>query len=72
MKNTLIPLDMLWTDASGTITWIAGSVPPCTADPCPEYPPKAEASYVIELKDGFAKRHKLKVGDRVTLKGLTP
>jgi len=72
MKNTLIPLDMLWTDATGTITWIAESVPPCKADPCPEYPPKAEASYVIELKDGFAKRHALKVGDRVTLNRLAP
>ena len=70
MKNTLIPLDMVWTDTAGTITWIAERVPPCTADPCPEYPPKAEASYVIELKDGFASRHKLKVGDVVTLNRL--
>jgi uncharacterized membrane protein (UPF0127 family) len=70
MKNTLIPLDMLWTDTAGRITWIAEGVPPCKADPCPEYPPKAEASYVIELKDGFAKRHGLKVGDVVTLNRL--
>ena len=70
MKNTLIPLDMLWTDTTGKITWIAESVPPCKADPCPEYPPRAEASYVIEVAAGFAKRHKLKVGDVVTLNNL--
>jgi uncharacterized membrane protein (UPF0127 family) len=70
MKNTLIPLDMLWTDANGRITWIAESVPPCKADPCPEYPPRAEAQYVIELRAGFVKRHGVKVGDVVTLKHL--
>ena len=68
MKNTLIPLDMLWTDTNGRIAWIAESVPPCKADPCPEYPPRAEAQYVIELRAGFVKRHGVKVGDVVTLK----
>jgi uncharacterized membrane protein (UPF0127 family) len=70
MKNTLIPLDMLWTDTNGKITWIAESVPPCKADPCPEYPPRAEASYVIELRAGFVKRHHVKVGEVVTLNHL--
>ena len=70
MKNTLIPLDMFWTDTSGRIVWIAESVPPCQADPCPEYPPRAVASYVIETNAGFAKRHGVKVGQIVTLKNL--
>lgn len=70
MKNTLIPLDLFWTDSSGRIVWIAESVPPCTADPCPEYPPKAVAQYVIETNAGFAKRHGVKVGDVVKLQGL--
>ena len=70
MKNTLIPLDMLWTDTNGRIAWIAESVPPCKADPCPEYPPRAEAQYVIELRAGFVKRHGVKVGDVVALKNL--
>ena len=70
MKNTLIPLDMFWTDTAGKVVWIAESVPPCQADPCPEYPPKAVASYVIETNAGFAKRHGVKVGDVVTLRKL--
>jgi len=70
MKNTLIPLDMFWTDTTGKVVWIAESVPPCQADPCPEYPPKAVASYVIETNGGFAKRHGVKVGDVVTLRKL--
>src|SRR5436190_137016 len=70
MKNTLIPLDMFWTDTTGKVVWIAESVPPCQADPCPEYPPKAVASYVIETNAGFAKRHGVKVGDVVSLRKL--
>jgi uncharacterized membrane protein (UPF0127 family) len=70
MKNTLIPLDMFWTDTAGKVVWIAESVPPCQADPCPEYPPKAVASYVIETNAGFAKRHGVKVGDVVSLRKL--
>jgi uncharacterized membrane protein (UPF0127 family) len=70
MKNTLIPLDMFWTDTSGRIVWIAESVPPCKADPCPEYPPRAVASYVIETNAGFARRHRISVGQAVTLKNL--
>ena len=70
MKNTLIPLDMFWTDTTGKVVWIAESVPPCQADPSPEYPPKAVASYVIETNGGFAKRHGVKVGDVVTLRKL--
>ena len=71
MKNTLIPLDIFWTDTSGRIVWIAESVPPCQADPCPEYPPKAVASYVIETNAGFAKKHRVKVGDVVDVQGLS-
>ncbi len=70
MKNTLIPLDIFWTDSAGTVVWIAESVPPCQADPCPEYPPKAVAQYVIETNAGFARRHAVKVGDVITLRKL--
>ena len=70
MKNTRIPLDMFWIDRTGRIVWIAESVPPCTADPCPEYPPQAVADYVIETNAGFAKRHKLKVGAAFALRKL--
>ena len=70
MKNTKIPLDLFWIDTGGRIAWIAESVPPCEADPCPEYPPKAAASYVIETNAGFARRHTLKVGDTFTLRKM--
>jgi uncharacterized membrane protein (UPF0127 family) len=70
MKNTLIPLDMLWLDARGRIVSIAASVPPCKEDPCPSYPPTGNASYVVEVVSGFARQHGLKVGDTVELEGI--
>ncbi len=70
MKNTLIPLDMLWLDARSRIVAIAQSVPPCKTDPCPSYPPNAVASYVIEVVSGFVRQHGLKVGDTVKLEGV--
>lgn len=72
MKNTLIPLDMLWLDGAKSILHIAHSVPPCKADPCPTYAPAAgaRASFVVELESGFANRHGVKIGDRVAVTGL--
>jgi len=70
MKNTLIPLDMIWLDQKGRIVWIAHSVPPCKADPCPSFDHEGLASYVVEVVSGFAKEHKLKVGDTLVLKGI--
>ncbi len=72
MKNTLIPLDMLWLDERGRVVSIAESVPPCEADPCPSYPPTAGTSalYVVEVVSGFTRQHNVKVGDVLTLEGL--
>ncbi len=70
MKNTLIPLDIVWLDAAGRIVSIAASVPPCKADPCPTSPPAADAMFVVELASGFAKQHGVKVGDTVKLEGV--
>lgn len=70
MKNTLIPLDMLWLDTSGRIVSIAASVPPCKADPCPSYPPDGDASYVVEVVSGFARQHALEKGDVVKLQDI--
>ena len=70
MKNTLIPLDMVWIDEAHRIVHIAHDVPPCKADPCPDYPPNAKASAVLELAAGVAARHHLNVGDPLVFEGL--
>lgn len=70
MKNTLVPLDMIWLDAAGTVVSMAGSVPPCKADPCASYAPDGVAAYVVEVVSGFTRQHGLKKGDRVKLEGI--
>jgi uncharacterized membrane protein (UPF0127 family) len=70
MKNTLIPLDMIWVDASRRVVAIAHSVPPCKADPCPSYPPNARSLYVVEVVAGFAKSHAVVVGDQLAFSNI--
>jgi hypothetical protein len=72
MKNTLIPLDMLWLDRSGRVVSIVHLAQPCKADPCPTIPPDEGTMgvYVVEVQGGFARKHGVKVGDVLTLKGI--
>jgi uncharacterized membrane protein (UPF0127 family) len=74
MKNTLIPLDMIWVDPQHRVVHVAHSVPPCKADPCPDYgppaPPAGNALYVVEVVSGFAKAHGVKRGDVLRFEGV--
>ncbi|MBE9239891.1 DUF192 domain-containing protein [Synechocystis salina] len=61
MKNTLIPLDMIFL-RDGQIKQIIPNVPPCKADPCPNYGPLGqEVNQVLELKAGRAQELGLEV-----------
>ena len=51
MKNTLIPLDIIWLDKDYKVVDKV-TAPPCTKDPCPSYGPKSEAWFVLEVKGG--------------------
>ena len=74
MKNTMIPLDMIWLDRSGRVLFISADTPPCKADPCPSYGPEAPASSVLEIAGGMAKREHVTVGSvlRVLEAGPVP
>ena len=69
MKNTRIPLDMIWIDSGRRVAAVKFDVPPCKADPCPSYPPNARSRYVLEVAGGVARQHGLKVGDVVRFEG---
>jgi len=70
MKNTLIPLDMIWIDDQKRIAHIAHDVQPCKADPCPSVPPNASARYVLEVAAGVAARHGLANGQTLRFDGM--
>ena len=54
MKNCHFPLDLIYALKDGTIVDVLRDVPPCAADPCPSFPPKAAADTVVEVNAGVA------------------
>jgi len=67
MKNTRIPLDIIWMDRDKRIVHIEKNVPGCTRqdDGCPQYQPNEDALYVLELAAGQAEALGLHRGTRL-------
>jgi len=72
MKNTLIPLDIIFIDSQGKIINIETAVPqPNTSDnQLTRYHSRSPAKYVIELNAGDASKISLSPGDTVDLSSL--
>ncbi len=66
MKNTLIPLDMIWIGKDMRVVHIEHAVP-CTTESCRSYTPSAPALYVLETNAGFAEKNGIRVGDITTI-----
>lgn len=64
MKNTVIPLDMIFIRADGTIAGVVDSAEPHSLRPRSVGRP---SRYVLEVNAGWAKRNGVKAGDRVEL-----
>ncbi len=62
MKNTFIPLDMIWLSSAGEAVDVHAAVPPCRSDPCPSYAPSRPGRAVLEVNAGFASAHALRPG----------
>ena len=62
MKNTLIPLDMIFIRQDGTITNIAANTVPMSLDAVPSAEPVAA---VLEIAGGRSAELGIKAGDRV-------
>jgi len=67
MKNTLIPLDILYFNAEKELIEIYADTPPCTADPCPSYPSQHAVKYVLELSAGTATKIGAKLREKFEL-----
>jgi hypothetical protein len=66
MKNTLIPLDMLFIAADGRVVGIHANATPLSTAAIRVGRP---SRYVLEVPGGYAGRHGIAVGDRVELHG---
>lgn len=65
MKNTLIPLDMIFMDSNLTVVDIKHAVP-CSSEPCELYHSRP-AQYVLEINKGLSEENKISVGSTVEL-----
>ena len=63
MKNTLIPLDIIWLDKDKKIVDIKPNAPPCQIATCPNFQPNRVAQYVLEINAGLADKMGLKISD---------
>lgn len=71
MKNTRIPLDILYYDESWTLVAWSLNTPPCSlGDQCPSYPSRKPARYVLELNAGTIDKIGAQLGDKLVVKGL--
>lgn len=74
MKNTLIPLDMLFVAKDGRVNSIAANVPATTTDTPDEKIPRRSGTgaYVVELAAGEAARLGVAAGSKLVLTGVRP
>jgi len=67
MKNTRIPLDIMYFDKDLNMVSISADTQPCRVSRCPSYPSIAPAKYVLELNAGTASELGVGPGDRLTI-----
>jgi len=70
MKNTLIPLDIVFIDDVNRIVDVIHEVQPCEQEHCPTYRSAKQAKYVLEINGGISKTHEFKIGDLVEFSNL--
>jgi len=66
MKNTLIPLDMIFISEDLEIVDIKYAIP-CKQDPCVSYKTIKPAKYVLEVNGNYTIKNKISIGDKVTI-----
>lgn len=64
MKDTLIPLDIIWVDKDGTVVTIAHNVQPETFPDT--FTSSKPARYVLEVPGGYAKKYQVTEGLKIT------
>ena len=66
MKDTLIPLDLIFVDAAGKVTGIVARARPLTLEPRSG----GTSLMVLEVPGGWAAANGVRVGDRMRVEGL--
>ena len=67
MKNTFIPLDLIFIDEGDVVNIVKNTVPNQTHT---MYDSEVEVSEVIEVNAGFTEQNGIKIGDRVSFENI--
>jgi uncharacterized membrane protein (UPF0127 family) len=67
MKNTLIPLDLIWINEDMEVVFVKEKAQPCS-DSCPIITPNKKAKYVLEINSGLVKELNIRLNDEVKLR----
>ncbi|AHB40578.1 MAG: hypothetical protein ACD_25C00118G0001 [uncultured bacterium] len=67
MKNTLIPLDIIWVNSRMEVVDVSREVPPCVTEKCPTYSPQYPATYVIETPAKWTVWNKIYPSMKITV-----
>lgn len=67
MKNTLIPLDIIWINLNDKVVFISRNTQPCKSILCTSIDPGKQARYVLEINAGISDKIGLAVGDKLTI-----
>ena len=65
MMNTLVALDLVYLDSTGTVVDVITDAQPCPGEPCPRFTPKQPAKAVLEIPAGAATRHAVTEGAKL-------
>jgi hypothetical protein len=70
MMNMNFSIDILWLNADGNVVYIVSNAKPCkevsSVSEC-TYNPDVYAKYVLEVNSGFAERHGIVIGSKMTI-----
>lgn len=67
MKDTLIPLDIIWINGKSEVVYISKDNQPCREENCPIVYPSAKAKYVLEIGAGLAEEMGLITGEKADI-----
>lgn len=67
MKNTLIPLDIIWINENMEVVFMERNTQPCRKN-CQVFSPEVQSKYVLELNAGIAEKTGINIGNKAKLK----
>jgi len=70
MRNTVIPLDIVWLDSSGRVADLHPDTRPCRSDPCPMYKNAKRARAVLLVNAGYSRAHAIVPGAQLRFDGV--